>query len=133
MRRRADRGQATIIVIGVLFISLLFVGLTVDGTRLLLARLDARALADAAALAGSSALDIDGLRSSGGDQVRLAPPDARAAAQAVITRTNGADGVVAADGDRVVVHVSVPVEMMMLRLLGVQRVGATATARPVVR
>lgn len=130
---RGERGQVTVLIVGVLVVALMFVGVTVDGTRLLLARADARALADAAALAGASALDEGRLRASGGDDIALDDARAREAAARVLARTAGVESDVVVTSGRVEVRVALPVSMVVLSALGVQRVGGHAVAGVVTR
>ena len=52
-----ERGQASVLLVGVVLLGLAFAGLAVDGTRLFTARRDLHNIADSAALAGASAID----------------------------------------------------------------------------
>lgn len=133
--RSRQGGQASIVLIGALFIGLAFAGLAVDGARLFTARRDLQNVADAAALAGASAIDEARFRSSDGNEVRL---DAIGARQAV-DRVLAASGLpiatrvdVDVEPDRVVVHLDRPVAMTFLRIVGLreERIGATASAGP---
>lgn len=134
-RATSARGQASVLLVGVVLLGLAFSGLAVDGTRLFTARRDLHNLADSAALAGASAIDEDAFRASGGDDVRLDPVAAREAAATVLRDSAlPADSrvVVDVDGDRVTVRIARPVRLTFLGVLGVhaQTVGAHATAAP---
>jgi len=126
MRRGDERGQAAILVLGVLLVGLLAVGVALDGTRLLIAHRDAANVADAAALAGASQIDEVVARRTGGLTVQLDP----AAAERVAAEFAGRSAVVRATTDSVRVHVDEDVSMILLRFVGVARVGASAVARP---
>ncbi len=136
-RFRGERGSVTGMLIVVLFISLGFGGLAVDGTRLFIARRDLQALADSAALAAASSLDEDHFRASAGDLVRLEPNSARFAAAAVVVTSPwppDGRGSVEVVGNRVTVHLERPVRLTFLGILGLgsQVIGANATASPAV-
>jgi uncharacterized membrane protein len=132
---RGERGQASALLVGVLLVGLLVVGFVVDGTRMFTARRDLQNLADSAALAGASAIDESVYRSSGGALVRLDAPAVRVAVSDVL-RSSGVSLPGAVDvqvvGDRVTVRLVRDVRPLMLSLagLGVQRIGAHATAAP---
>jgi Flp pilus assembly protein TadG len=130
-----ERGQASVLLIGVVLLGLAFAGLAVDGTRLFTARRDLHNIADSAALAGASAIDESIFRASGGADVRLDPVAARLAADAVLRGSNlpretRAD--VRVDATRVEVRLARPVRLTFLRILGTgaQAIGAHATAAP---
>ena len=76
-RRNRDSGQASVVLVGALVICLGFTGLAVDGARLFTARRDLQNVADSAALAGASAIDVGHFRATGGSEVRLDPIAAR--------------------------------------------------------
>jgi hypothetical protein len=132
---RRDAGQASIVLVGALLVGLAFAGLAVDGARLFTARRDLQNVADAAALAGASAVDEGYFRSSGGSEVRLDPAGARRAVDEVLRASglpNGTSVDVAVEPDRVIVHLDRPVGMTFLRIAGrrAETIGATATAGP---
>lgn len=137
MRGRGEAGSVTGMLLVALILLAAFVGLAVDGTRMFLARRDLQALADSAALAGASSIDETRYRSSGGLVVAIDPNAARFAAAAVVS-TSGwpADGVGSVEvlGTRVTVRLQRPVHLTLLGLtgLGPQRIGAIATADPLV-
>lgn len=122
-------------LVGALVICLGFTGLAVDGARLFTARRDLQNVADSAALAGASAIDEGHFRDTGGSEVRLDPIAARAAVERLLQ----ASGLpfetqvdVEVEPDRVVVHLSRPVDMTFLRIAGLrtEQIGASASASP---
>jgi uncharacterized membrane protein len=133
--RAPQRGQASVVIIGALLIGLAFVGLAVDGARLFTARRDLQNVADAAALAGASAIDEGHFRATDGAEVRLDPGAARTAVDRVL-RASGvpvtAEVDVAVEPGRVSVRIGRPVEMTFLRIVGTreQQIGASASASP---
>jgi hypothetical protein len=130
-----ERGQASVVIVGALLVALAFVGLAVDGARSFTARRDLQNVADAAALAGASAIDEGHFRATEGAEVRLDPGAARAAIDRVL-RASGlpvtARVEVDVEPDRVSVQVERPLEMTFLRIVGTreQEIGASASASP---
>jgi hypothetical protein len=125
----------SVVIVGALFICLAFTGLAVDGARLFTARRDLQNVADAAALAGASAIDEGHFRESAGNEVRLDPGGARRAVDGILVASGLPSGTqvdVTVEPDRVVVRLDRPVDMTFLRIVGLsrERIGATATAGP---
>jgi uncharacterized membrane protein len=134
-RRRGAAGQASVVIVGALLVSLAFAGLAVDGARLFTARRDLQNLADSAALAGASAIDEGHFRATGGAEVRLDPGIARASVDRVLAASGlpiAATVDVTVETDRVFVRIARPVGMTFLRIVGTreQQIGASATASP---
>lgn len=135
MNARSEQGSVTGMLVAVMVVVLAFAGLALDGTRLLLARRDLQALADAAALAGASSIDERRFRDSGGVDIVLDPAGARFAAASVVS-TSGwppdGRGSVEVVGARVRVHLERPVGLTLLSLIGIAPpvIGATASADP---
>ena len=132
---RREGGQASALLVGVLLIGLMVVGLAVDGARMFTARRDLQNLADSAALAGASAIDEAGYRSSGGVDVRLDPAAVRVAVGEVLRASDAPSSLdvdVQVVDDRVTVQLARPVRPLFLGLAGLrsQRIGAHATASP---
>jgi Flp pilus assembly protein TadG len=130
-----ERGQASVLLVGVVLLGLAFAGLAVDGTRLFTARRDLHNIADSAALAGASAIDEAQFRASDGVEVRLDPVAAHLAVDAVLRESNlPADTRVEVDVDTTTIEVRLarPVDLTFLRILGArdQTIGAHATASP---
>jgi uncharacterized membrane protein len=130
-----DLGQAAVLLIGVLALAAAFVGLAVDGARLLTVRRDLHAIADSAALAGASAIDEHAYRDSVGRDIRLDAQLARDAATRVIAASGlpvDATVEVNVDDSGVDVRIARDVPTMLLRVVGLaeQRIGAHARAAP---
>jgi uncharacterized membrane protein len=135
MTRRPESGQASVLLIGVLFLGCAFAGLAVDGTRLFTARRDLTNVVDSAALAGASEIDTAVFRASGGTDVRLDAAAARAEVAAVLRDSNlpaGTRADVEVEPTRVAVRLQRPVGLTFLGILGVdaQMIGAHAQASP---
>jgi hypothetical protein len=71
-----ERGQVTVMALGLALMSLVIAGLAVDGTRAFLLRRTLQNAADSASLAGAGAIDGDGYYGSGGETLELSPDDA---------------------------------------------------------
>ncbi|MBV8950792.1 MAG: hypothetical protein JOZ99_07950 [Actinobacteria bacterium] len=133
--RSGDRGQAAVLLIGALTVAVAFAGVAVDGARLFTARRDLSAVADAAALAGASALDEGAYRASLGREIHVDPQLARAAVATVIADAalpQGARVDVAVGADTVDVRIARPVATTFLRIVGLaeEHIGAHARAAP---
>jgi uncharacterized membrane protein len=83
--RYAQRAQALIWLTLMLPLFLAIAGLAIDGAVLLTARRELQSVADGAARAGATEVDLGALRASGGDQVRLEPQRATARAAAYLS------------------------------------------------
>ena len=130
-----ERGQASVLLVGVVLLGLAFAGLAVDGTRLFTARRDLHNLADSAALAGASALDEARFRASDGAEVSLDAVAARRAALSVLQESGlptDARVEIRVDDARVEVRIARSVPLTFLGVLGAhtQTIGAHATASP---
>jgi Flp pilus assembly protein TadG len=133
--RSDERGQASVLLVGVLLIGLTAAGLAIDGARMFTARRDLQSIADSAALAGASSIDEDIYRSSAGADVRLDPTAARAAVAEVLDASALPESTrvdVSVTRDRVRVHIERPVRPLFLGLagMGAQLIGAHASAAP---
>jgi Flp pilus assembly protein TadG len=129
-----ERGQVSVLVLGLALVVLAVAGVAVDGTRAFLARLTLQNAADSAALAGAGELDEGALYSSGGRSVVLDPLRARRVAEAWLTRRGvPARAVVVIDEDSVVIALRSSVATTFLGLVGISTipVAAEATARAV--
>ena len=71
-----ERGQVTVMALGLAMMSLVMAGLAVDGTRAFLLRRTLQNAADSASLAGAGAIDGDAYYGSGGETLELSPDDA---------------------------------------------------------
>ena len=133
-RRQDDSGQAAVLVVGLLVVSLSVIGLAFDMARAFAERAALRARADQAALAATSALEDDALREG---RLALDAADAKRRALSVLGRSGLGDGAraeVALQDGAVVVRVRATVPTVFLRLIGLpeMEVGASATAVPAV-
>ena len=134
-RHGHERGQAAVLLIGVLALAVAFVGLAVDGARLLTVRRDLHAVADSAALAGASAIDERAYRESVGRDIRLDAQLAREAAMRVIAGSGlpaDATAEVSVDDTGVDVRITRDVPTVLLRVVGLagEHIGAHARAAP---
>jgi hypothetical protein len=133
MSRADERGYATVFVLGLALVAIAVSGVAIDGTRAFLLRRSLQNAADSAALAAASEIDRAAYYSSGGTEVQIDPPAARArAAEWLGRRGVDAAAVVQADGEGVRVTLRGSVETTFLRVLGVGSVpvAADSTARP---
>lgn len=126
-----ERGQTTVLVLGMALIAFAVAGLAVDGTRAWLYRRTLQNAADAAALAGAAELDRGAYYSSGGRDVTL-ERDAATVASSWLARRDLA-GNVRATPDRVVVEMRGQVRTTFLSLAGIRTidVGVRADAAPI--
>ena len=124
-----ERGQITILVVGMVMVVFAVIGLTVDGTRAFLHRRTLQSAADAAALAGASELDRDQYYMSRGRTIRIDPDAARRAARRWLDlRSLPAEAGISATASRVIVTLRSEVSTFFLRLVGVTRVPVAAEA-----
>ena len=130
LRRRSERGSASLFVAIIAVALLAGVGLVIDGGYALADRQSASDAAEQAARAGADALSANSLRSGG--PVRLNPARARAAATGILTQL-GRTGTVTIDGDTVTVTVTITRPTAILSAVGVTtlRMTGQATARSV--
>lgn len=133
MKRRDERGYASILVLGFTLVAIAVTGLAVDGTRAFLFRRSLQNAADAAALAAASEIDRSAYYSSGGGAVAIDPERARATAeQWLARRAIGVRAGVTATERNVQVVLRGELEMTFLRVLGIDSapVAAESTAEP---
>ena len=121
MSIRDERGQVTVLVLGMAMLAFAVAGLAVDGTRAWLLRRSLQNAADAAALAGAGELDRRMYYASGGRSVGLDPQESEAVAErwlddrAVEARTS-----VVSTRDRVAVEMKAEMTTTFLALVGVR-------------
>jgi len=77
----SERGQVTVMVLGLAIMSLAIAGLAVDGTRAFLLRRTLQNASDAASLAGASEINRADYYGSGGRDIALAPEEAARSAR----------------------------------------------------
>jgi hypothetical protein len=95
-KRAADDGSILVLSLGFIVICILALAVVVDASTVFLARRALQSQADAAALAGAQAIDIDAYYSGGADaRIRLDPARIRAAVERHVRRDPG-DGRLAA-------------------------------------
>lgn len=124
---RDETGQAMVLAVGLCVVALAVTGLTVDGARAMLRRRALQNAADGAALAAASELDRARYYTAG--EVALAPAKARRTALRFLARRGVSTAMVQADEAGVVVTVRGAVRTSFLRLVGITRIPAAATAR----
>ena len=71
-----ERGQVTVMALGLALMSLVMAGLAVDGTKAFLLRRTLQNAADSASLAGAGEINRDALYRSGGKTLDLSPEEA---------------------------------------------------------
>jgi Flp pilus assembly protein TadG len=135
MRARAEAGTMTIWMLGLCLMLLLLGGISLDLWRAFSERRALASAADAAAVAGASALDEPAYRATGA--VRLVPDAAEQRAEASLAeqvdRRSLRGSRVAADDQAVVVEVTGSVDFSLLQLLtpgDAFEIVVRATARP---
>lgn len=132
VERIGDTGQATVLMLGFVVLAALVVGLIFDVSAILVARQRLQASADAAALAGATAVDEAWVR--GEAALILDPSAARSHVLESLARSHVDRQVahIGVTGDRVHVGLADDVDLVFLSTFGVspQRVEAGATARP---
>lgn len=131
-----ERGQTTVLVLGMALLAFALAGLAVDGTRAWLYRRTLQNAADSAALAGAGELNRVAYYDSGGERVVL---DEAASEQVAIrwstARVAGARAVVESTPERVVVEMRGTVPTTFLSLAGIEHieVAVRADAAPISR
>jgi Putative Flp pilus-assembly TadE/G-like len=130
---RDDRGQVTILAIGLAMVVFAIAGLAVDGTRVFLVRRSLQNSADAAALAGAAELDTDAYYASGGNTLVLDQAAARRAASDWLARRDlPVEAQIATAPRRVEVLIRAETPTSFLGIVGVLTipVAAAASAAP---
>lgn len=133
MRPATEGGHASILVLGTCLVCFAVGGLAVDGMRVLLERRSLQALADSAARAGASMLDVDDMYRDGPGAAGL---DAEKARRRVAEMLEGRPldrAAVSASTARVLVEVRRTIDPTFLRAVGIRGlpVRASAAAKPV--
>lgn len=131
MRSRDEAGHASVLLLGLTFVVLLVVGLTVDGTRAFLLQRSLQNVADSAAVSAASTIDIGNYYASGGSAITVDPSLARAnAARLIENRGLPVAMTMSTSTDAVVISVRSTSPTTLLRLAGIDGidVGATAVA-----
>lgn len=124
-----ERGQVTVLVVGMTMVVFAVAGLAVDGTRAFLFRRTLQSAADAAALAGASEIERTTYYASRGRSIRLDTERARGAAlQSLRIRRLPARFSVMTDEDRVVVILRGTTRTIFLRLVGMGQIKVAVEA-----
>lgn len=124
-----ERGQATVLVLGMTMVVLGIVGVSVDGTRAFIYRRTLQSAADAAALAGAGELDAPRYYATRGRAVSLDPASAAATAHRYL-RLRGLEARSRVDvsEDRVIVTLRGTISTLFLRIVGVAQLPVAAEA-----
>ncbi|GAA0447853.1 hypothetical protein Aca07nite_73520 [Actinoplanes capillaceus] len=122
---RTDSGQVTAFTVVWLAGAFALAGLVLDAGLAVSTKVNARAVANAAARAGARELDIAALRISG--IVRIDPVKARTAAASWIARA-GLPGTVTVTADTVTVSVTTSRKTQLLGLIGIGSIPVHSTA-----
>lgn len=125
-----QRGQVTVMALGLVIVSFAVAGLAVDGTRAFLLRRSLQNAADAASLAGSGELNVGSYYGSGGKSLILDTDAARRASADILAR-RGVDAVVVVETTttEVVVRLRSQARTMFLRLVGLDSIDVSVQAR----
>ncbi len=129
-----QRGQVTVLVLGMALLAFAVAGLAVDGTRAWLLRRTLQNAADAAALAGAGELDQDAYYGSGGHDIALdADASGDVARDWLSARATGARASVTTSEERVIVEMRDDLPTTFLSLVGIHSisVGVRSDAAPV--
>ena len=133
-RATNERGQATVLVIGLSMVVFAITGLAVDGTRAFLLRRSLQNSADAAVLAAAAELDETAYYASGG-KVAVLDQNAARKSVAVWLQRRGlplkAEVAIAPDRVEVVVRAAVPTTFLGLAGITEIPVAARADASPI--
>ncbi len=127
---RAERGQVTLLALGLLLVCIAVSGFAIDATRALLLRQSLQHAADAATLAGAGELDLDAYYATGGRRVALDTAAARATALAYLVRRGlPVEADVRAGPSAITVALGAHLRTTFLRIVGIDRVAVSAAAR----
>lgn len=128
-----QRGQVTVLILGLALVVFAVSGLAIDGTRAFLFRRTLQSSADAASLAAASELDRSAFYMSGGRKRILDEEGAeRAAARWLSLRGLGAQSEIRVEDERVVVVLRDVLPTSFLALVGIDQipVAVVAAAEP---
>lgn len=115
---RGERGQTSLLIMGLFLVAVLLVGVVVDASAAFLRRQALTSLADGAALAAADGVQGEQVYSSGlGERALIDPAVARQHVVDYLAATDageqfpGLDVAVRSDGDSVTVHVAAPLRL----------------------
>ena len=119
----SERGQVTVMALGLALVSLVMAGLAVDGTKAFLLRRTLQNAADSASLAGAGEIDGDTYYGSGGKTIELLPEEAaRTARRYLALRGIDARMSFEVDEDDVSIVLRGSSETLFLGLVGISEV-----------
>lgn len=131
---RRERAQVLVWTAVMMPLFLAVIGLAIDGGITFDARRGLQNVADGAARAGATRLDLQTLRASGGQTVAIDPQAARDAASAYLAQQpRDIQGSVTTSQREVVVRVTREIPTAFLRIVGINTVRISATAPAQVR
>ena len=124
-----ERGQTTVLVLGMALLAFAVAGIAVDGTRAWLYRRTLQNAADAAALAGAAELDRAAYYASGGEEVVLDEvASERVAIRWLNGRTTGARASVESTDGRVTIEMKGSIATTFLSLAGIRDIDVAVRA-----
>ncbi|MEY4136362.1 MAG: hypothetical protein RL205_490 [Actinomycetota bacterium] len=139
MKRRAVDDTGSVMLLGIVLVAVcvLALAVVVDVSSLFIQRRNLAAIADAAALAGAQAIDLDQYYAHGASKATaLDPATVARVVRAHVTAIAASDGMrgmrlvgVESDGESVSVHLSAPVQVPFLSSLVGERAEVIANAR----
>ena len=119
----SERGQVTVMALGLALLSLAMAGLAVDGTKAFLLRRTLQNAADSASLAGAGEIDRAAYYGTGGNVLELAPEQAvRTARRYLALRQIDARVSLEVGEDDLSVVLRARSETLFLRLVGISEV-----------
>lgn len=126
----SERGQSTVLVLGLMILCFAVAGVAVDGTRAFIYRRSLQNAADSAAQAGASQLNADLYYRTAGDDVLLDEREARAAVERSLSlRALPVDASMSIDGSSVQLVLRGEVKTSFLGLIGVGELPVAVEAR----
>jgi Flp pilus assembly protein TadG len=127
---RSERGQVTVLVLGLALVAFAVAGVAIDGTRAFLFRRALQDVADAAVLAGAGEIDTSTYYRTGGREVIIDAAAARnEVAKILALRGLDAQTSVVADSDAVSVIVRGEVSTTFLGVVGIEKIPVATEAR----
>ncbi len=126
----SERGQSTVLVMGLMVLCFAVAGVAVDGTRAFIFRRSLQNAADAAAQAGASQLDVSVYYNSTGRDVMLDERQARLAAEGSLNlRGIPVSATFTIDGSSVQIVLRSEVKTSFLSLIGIGELPVAVESR----
>ena len=126
----SERGQSTVLVMGLMVLCFAVAGVAVDGTRAFIFRRSLQNAADAAAQAGASQLDVSVYYKSTGRDVMLDERQARLAAEGSLSlRGIPVSATFTIDGSSVQIVLRSEVKTSFLSLIGIGELPVAVESR----